>query len=153
MCFIVQAITKSAACDWCTTHNIPLDERQLPQPNFTEEQVCDFGIPSDTGRRIALLRKLFRNFPEDHETLLWFTEWGVWPLCERPHMFERFRASYGEHRLLSEAPAFIFTSNEREDLISFASFAILFLWDCHVLTSTGDTWLFLCHDEIGWICS
>jgi len=130
-----------------------LNERQLPQPNFTDSQGRDFKIPSDTGQRIALLSGLFRNMPADQEILLWFTEWGVWPSSERAHMFERFRNSYGEHRHLSDAPAFVFSTAEREDLISFAGFGILFLWDCHVLTSSGDTWLFLSHDEIGWTCS
>ena len=68
-------------------------------------------------------------------------------------MFERFRDSYGEHRRLSEAPAYVFAATEREDAISFAAFAILFLWDCHVLTPTADTWLFLAHDEVGRVCS
>jgi hypothetical protein len=68
-------------------------------------------------------------------------------------MFERFRDSYGEHRWLSEAPAYVFSPTEREDVISFVGFAILFLWDCHLVTATGDTGLFLSHDEIGWIYS
>ena len=146
------AITKSEARDWCVAHNIALDERQLPQPTFAKEQLRDFKIPGDTGRRIALLSELFRSVPANQEILLWFSDWGVWPSSERAHMFERFRASYGEHRPLLEAPAFVFSPAEREDLISFAGFAILFLWDCYVLTATGDTWLFLSHDEVGWIC-
>jgi hypothetical protein len=68
-------------------------------------------------------------------------------------MFERFRDSYGEHRWLSEAPAYVFSPTEREDVISFVGFAILFLWDCYLVTATGDTGLFLSHDEIGWIYS
>jgi hypothetical protein len=147
------AVTKSQACDWCVAHNIVLNERHLPQPDFTDERGQDFKIPADTGRRIALLSQLFRSIPANQEILLWFSEWGVWPSNERPHMFERFRASYGENRSLSDAPAFIFNPAEREDLVSFTGFAILFLWDCHLLTATGDTWLYLSHDEIGWIWS
>jgi len=56
-------------------------------------------------------------------------------------MFERFRDSYGEHRWLSDAPGYLFATAERKDAISFAAFAILFLWDCHVLTDTADTCL------------
>ena len=149
----MRAITKTEAYAWCVANNIALDERQLPQPDFADKRGHDFKIPGDTGRRVTLLSQLFRSIPADQEILLWFTQWGVWPSSERPHMFERFRASYGERRPLSDAPAFVFSPAEREDLISFAGFAILFLWDCHVLAATGDTWLFLIHDEIGWICS
>jgi hypothetical protein len=149
----MRSLTKSEACKWCVAHHVFLDERQLPQPNFAESQGHDFKIPADAGQRIALLSGLFRNIPGDQEILLWFTEWGVWPSSERAHMFERFRDSYGEHRRLSDAPAYVFNSAEREDLISFTGFGILFLWDCHVLTASGDTWLFLSHDETGWVYS
>ena len=149
----MRAITEEEARQWCVAHKIALDERQLPQPGFAESLGRDFRIPGDAGRRMALLTGLFRIIPEDQEILLWFTEWGVWPSSERPHMFERFRDSYGEHRWLSDAPAYVFAPDEREDLISFVGFGILFLWDCHVLTASADTWLFLSHDEGGWICS
>ena len=149
----MHVLAKSEACDWCAAHSVDLDERRLPQPSFAESQVRNFKVPSDTGRRMALLNRLFYSVPADQEILLWFTEWGVWPSSERPHMFERFRDSYGEHRPLSGAPAYVFNPAEREDLISFVGFGILFLWDCHVLTASADTWLFLSHDEIGWICS
>lgn len=149
----MHAITRTEAQHWCTAHLIRIDDRGLPQPDFTDAQGLDFKIPADTGRRIALLRRLFACVPADQELLLWFNNWGVWPSGERPHMFERFRSSYGEHRWLSDAPAYVFAPVEREDAISFAAFAILFLWDCHVLTASADTWLFLSHDEVGWVCS
>ncbi len=133
--------------------SIPLDGHQRPEPSFSDVEGRDFDIPEDAGRRVALLENLFRDFPEGGEVLLWITEWGVWPSGERLHMFKRFLASYGEDRQLDDVPAFVFGANEREDLISFAAFAILFLWDCHVLTSDGEAWLFLSHDEMGWICS
>jgi hypothetical protein len=147
----MRALTKSEARAWCIAHQVSLDERQLPQPGFPNEQGRDFKIPGDTGQRIALLGELFQSIPAGQEVLLWFSEWGVWPSSERPHMFERFRDSYGEHRWLSDAPAYLFSPAEREDLISFVGFGILFLWDCHLLTASADTWLFLSHDEVGWI--
>jgi hypothetical protein len=149
----MRALTKPEAFEWYASHNIALNERQLPQPIFAEIQGLDFKIPQDAGRRIALLNNLFKHVPSDQEILLRFSDWGVWSSGERPHMFERFRDSYGEHRWLSEAPAYVFSPTEREDVISFVGFAILFLWDCYLVTATGDTGLFLSHDEIGWIYS
>jgi hypothetical protein len=61
------------------------------------------------------------------ETLVWFTEWGVWPSSERPHIFARFRASYGETRPLIEVPAHVFGRDEHEDLLSFVTLGVLFL--------------------------
>ena len=149
----MRAVTINEAQEWCRSHEITVDARGLPQPAFADAQGLDFKIPADTGRRIALLHQLFLSLPAGQEVLVWFDDWGVWPSGERKHMFERFRDSYGEHRWLSEAPAYLFAPAEREDAISFAGFAILFLWDCHILTETADTWFFFSHDEIGWICS
>lgn len=149
----MHALTKAEAQEWCVARGIRLNDRGLPQPGFTEAQGRNFKIPGDAGHRIALLHQLFAYVRADQELLLWFDDWGVWPSGERPHMFTRFRDSYGEHRWLSEVPAYVFAPAEREDAISFAAFAILFLWDCHLLTTSADGWLFLSHDEVGWIYS
>lgn len=76
------------------------------------------------------------------------TQWGIWPSSERSHIFERFRASYGENRHVSEAPAQVFGSHEREDLLSFVTLGVLFLWDVHVVVPTKMS-LFYSHDERG----
>ncbi len=149
----MRALTKSEAKQWCVENQIALNECGYPQLEFAEERGRDFHIPWDAAQRIVLLRKLFSSWPVDQETLVWITGWSVWESGERMHMFERFRSSYGENRPLIESPAFLFSGAEIEDVISFAGFAILFLWDCHVLTASGDTWLFVSHDEIGWLCS
>ena len=149
----MRTLTESEALEWCASHHVALVERRTPRPDFADSQKFRFKIPGDAGRRIALLHDLFRCVPTDQEVLLWLTERGVWSSGERVHMFERFRASYGEHRGLSEAPAHVLGPADREALISSTGFAILFLWDCHILTSSADTWLFLSHDEYGWICS
>lgn len=145
----MHALTREEAEQWCGAHGIALDARRLPRPSFAEIQGLDFAIPADAGRRIALLHQLFGSFPPEQEVLVWFDDWGVWPSGERKHMFERFRDSYGEHRWLSEAPAYVFAPAEREDAISFAGFAILFLWDCHVLTDAAHLVVFL--PRRGWM--
>src|SRR4051812_32712789 len=125
----MHALTKIEAQEWCRSREITIEERGLPQPTFADAQGLDFKIPADTGRRIALLHQLVGSLPAAQEVLVWFDDWGVWPSGERKHIFERFRDSYGEHRWLSEAPAYVFSASEREDAISFAAFALLFLWD------------------------
>ena len=82
------------------------------------------------------------------DSLVWFTEWGVWPSSERPHIFARLRESYGEMRSLSEAPAQVFESHESEDLVSFVTLGVLFLWDVHVVIP-GRVSIFYSHDEVG----
>lgn len=67
------------------------------------------------------------------------------------HIFERFLASYGETRQLIEAPAFLFAEHEYEDLVSFVTLGILFLWDVHVVGTKARRLLFYSHDEVGWV--
>ena len=85
------------------------------------------------------------------KTLVWFDDWAVWPSGQRMHIFERFLASYGETRPLIEAPAFLFAEQEYEDLVSFVTLGVLFLWDVHVVSTKGRRQLFYSHDEVGWI--
>ena len=42
------------------------------------------------------------------ECLLWVTAWGVWESSENLHLFYRVRESYGERRLLEDAPGHLF---------------------------------------------
>jgi hypothetical protein len=148
----MKCLTAQEAREWCVQHSIPLDARGLPQPEFEDAEGRDFKIPLDAGARIGLLHELFEQIPAGEEVLVWFHDWSVWPSGQRWHMFHRFRASYGETRPIWDVPAQVFSPAEREDLISCAAFAILFLSDCHVVAATGDTWLFFSHDAIGWIC-
>lgn len=146
-------LTKEEAKVWCLDRRMNLDEDGKPEPNFEGFSGVDFMIPEDTGRRVALANTLFEAVPGDQGTLVWITSWGIWPSSERRHMFDRFRSSYGDGRPIAEAPAFAFGPSEREDTLSFFTFTMLFLYDCHVLSESGDTWIFISHDEVGWACS
>ena len=86
----------------------------------------------------------------ESDTLVWFTEWGVWPSGERPHLFSRLRASYGETRSLIEVPAHVFARSEVEEAISFVTLGVLFLWDVYVVGASGKRLLHFSHDEFGW---
>jgi hypothetical protein len=69
------------------------------------------------------------------------------------HTFERFLASYGDHRPLIEVPAFSFRRDEFEDLVSFVTLGVLFLWDVLVAGAKGRRLLFFSHNEVGWVAA
>jgi hypothetical protein len=81
--------------------------------------------------------------------LVWVANWDVWPSGQRMHVFDRFRMSYGETRLLNHSPGHVFDKDEIEDAISFVTLAVLFLWDCYVVTPKRSKFLFFSHDEYG----
>lgn len=110
-----------------------------------------FAIPADAGQRVAQAAGHLECFRENGRTLVWFSDWAVWPSGQRMHIFERFLASYGETRPLIKAPAFLIEEHEHEDLVSFVTLGLLFLWDVRVIGTKSRRQLFYSHDEVGWI--
>jgi len=137
--------TRPEAAAWCSSRGVPLDDRGLPD---TSHDSHEFQIPVDTGKRVYLVASDLSAHLGAPETLVWFTDWGVWPSSERPHIFQRFRASYGVNQHLIEAPAHVFSPDERDDLLSFVTLGVLFLWDVHVIIPKKLS-LFYSHDEWG----
>ena len=142
----MQTLSRNGAEDWCKRNSISLGARGFPERPSAARK---FEIPVDSGKRIYLVSAELHALGDESETLVWFTDWGVWPSSERPHIFARFRASYGENRALSEVPAHVFGATEREDLLSFVTLGVLFLWDTYVV-SPGVATVHFSHDEYGW---
>jgi hypothetical protein len=80
-------------------------------------------------------------------TLLWLTEWGIWPSSENWHLYYRLRHSYADQHLLNEAPGHLFLEHEAEDLASFLQVAILNGWGGYVLPAANYVNAFFSHDE------
>ena len=141
-------LTKSDAQKWCVENHIPLNDRGLPERLASLQQ---FKIPSDAGQRVALVKSQLENFQFCKEILIWINDWSVWESGERMHIFDKFRQSYGEKRVLGEVPAQLIHKDEYEDGISIVTLAVLFLWDCYVLTKENEEFCFYSHDEFGLI--
>jgi hypothetical protein len=143
----MNVISKSDAAQWCRARQLSVDQRGYPEkPDAAEE----FPIPEDAGRRVALVAEHLRDSAQSPTTLVWFTAWGIWPSSERRHIFDRFRASYGEQRRLIDAPAHILGLEERDELLSLVTLGVLFLWDVYVAAENGVLLLHYSHDEWGW---
>jgi hypothetical protein len=79
--------------------------------------------------------------------LLWVTEWGVWPSSENWHLYYKLRQTYGDNRLLQDAPGHLFLEHEAEDLASFLQLSMLNGWGGYVLTEADYVNAFFSHDE------
>jgi hypothetical protein len=64
------------------------------------------------------------------------------------HLYYRLRESYGERRLLHEAPAQLCQKHEREDLATLIWLALLFGWDAYRLPDSDQLAIFFSHDEL-----
>lgn len=131
---------------WCGQNDIVLNDRGLPERSDASVQ---FKIPEDAGKKVGLVADRMLPFSGEPIFLVWFTDWGVWPSGERMHIFDRLRMSYGETRPLIHSPGHVFEQNEFEDAVSFLTLAVLFLWDCYVVTPKRSKFLFFSHDEFG----
>src|ERR1043166_2157708 len=90
--------------------------------------------------------------PRSH-CLLWVVEHGVWPSSENWHLYYRLRQSYGDVRLLHEAPGHLFLDYEESDLVTYLQVMIDCGWDVEILPQltyggAGSARAFLSHDEL-----
>ena len=65
------------------------------------------------------------------------------------HLYYRLRQSYGDFRLLHEAPGHYCLAYEQTEVISFVQLSLLFGWDVHLIPTVGYGQAFISHDE--WI--
>ncbi|MGA7914026.1 MAG: hypothetical protein WCA00_02230 [Candidatus Acidiferrales bacterium] len=62
-------------------------------------------------------------------------------------MYYKLRQTYGDNRLLQEAPGHLFLEHEGEDLASFLQLSMLNGWGGYVLTEANYVNAFFSHDE------
>jgi hypothetical protein len=80
-------------------------------------------------------------------TLLFITEWGIWPSSENWHLYYKLRQTCGDNRQLHGAPGHLFLEHEAEDLASFLQLSMLNGWEGYVLTEANYVNAFFSHDE------
>jgi hypothetical protein len=97
----------------------------------------------------ALARNFASWFGTFGQCVLWITEYGIWPSSENMHLYYRLRNSYGDHRLLAEAPGHLFLSHENNELVTFLDFTIQFGWGAFLLGTGASVDITISHDE--WI--
>jgi len=120
-------------------------QRGVPDldPNVHRERVA---YPSEPHRVFFIAHWIASSLTYRRQTLLWITEWGIWPSTENWHLYYKLRHTYSDHRLLHEAPGHLFIGHETEDLASFLQIAMLNGWGGYVLTEIGYVNAFFSHD-------
>ena len=121
-------------------------KRQKPDviPNGHVQRV---GYPAEPYRIFYLAHWVASSVTHQMPTLLWITEWGIWPSSENWHLYYKLRQTYNDLRLLQEAPGHLFLEHEREDLASFLQVAMLNGWGGYVLAQADYVNAFFSHDE------
>lgn len=143
----MEFLTPSECEQWSTAHGWPWSSRPAVHNLDEHWSRLHFSIPSDAGRRVALLRTLWRA-TDASVRLLWVTDWSVWPSGEHFPLYSLLRERLGEHRPLHEAPGHVAAlGTDDEAGLAVATVAVLFLWDLYVLGENCG--FFVSHDEYG----
>jgi hypothetical protein len=137
--------TPEEAAASCKNGQVPCDDRGRPLRPTTSKHHIQVPVPPSYTQLNWFCRYLERSLQPHKGCLLWVTDWGVWD--ENLHLYYRLRQSYGDQRLLHEAPGHYFLQHEGPDLASFLEVAILCGWDVHLLPSAGYSRAFVSHDE------
>jgi hypothetical protein len=150
----LQFLTEEQSRAWASDRKYPLGERPssvlADGPPFARQT---FRIPSDAGARVALVRAIWSDVGSAQpEALLWITAWSVWPSSEHMPLADAVRRGLGEDRPLSDAPGCLVRLGEDDQALAVLVTAVLFLWDCWVLSPDGTLAAFFSHDEYGVIC-
>ena len=140
---------------WCTDRKIPLRDVGWIRPDIRAKHshIVDLKYPADSGAKVSLARYLYSLVASEEETLLLVDDWAVWPSSQHMPLFTRFRQAHGESRPLIEAPGHLLTPEEVDDAVSILVVSLQFVWNCHILTSSGRDAVFVSHDEFGWFAS
>ena len=148
-------LTEPECRTWALQRKYPLGERPYTvladAPRFS---CVSFTIPGDAGARVALARAAWYSVGSGQpETMLWVTDWSVWPSSEHMPLAASMRRGLGEERSIQEAPGCIAMLGEDDQALSVLITAVLFLWDCWLLSTNGRLAVFFSHDECGTVCS
>ena len=121
-------------------------ERMKPDavPKIQVERIA---YPAEPHRIFGMAHWIASSLTFRMPTLLWITEWSVWPSSENWHLYYKLRHSYEDLQLLHEAPGHLFLEHESEDLASFLQIAMLNGWGGYILTQADYVNAFFSHDE------
>jgi hypothetical protein len=145
----MRTLTNSEASDWCKVHGINIDARGKPASAGDGLGIRRFVTPSYASKHAWFCRFIEYSLRPWSRCLFWVTEWGIWESSENWHLYYHLRQSYGDRRLIEDAPAHLFMDYESHDLISFMQIGLSMGWDFCVLTQADYSRVFVSHDE--WI--
>jgi hypothetical protein len=143
----MRTLTPSELKDWCSRHNIELDDRGIPVHPYGGSLAVQYELPKDVTKLTWICRFIERSLQPREHCLLWVTTWGVWPSSENWHLYYRLRQSHADQRLIHEAPGHLFLEFEEADLVSFIQIGLIAGWDMHLIPTIGYGRVFVCHDE------
>src|SRR6266511_2629955 len=102
--------------EWCRMLEVPLDGQGQPARETTHHHRLRCAFPSSFTQLLWLSRCIESALQPRQSCLLWVTDSGIFPSNENQHLYYRLRQSYGDLRLLHEAPGHLCLDYERPEV-------------------------------------
>lgn len=145
----MKTLTINEAIEWCLAQDIEFDELKKPKHLGKGFHNLRFNVPTSVNQLTWFCRYIEEKLHPRNRCLLWVTGWGIWESSENWHLYYRLRESYGDLRLIDEAPAHLFLNYETHDLASFLQIGVTSGWDMFLFPTQGYARVFVSHD--GWL--
>jgi len=126
---------------------VPLDDQRCPGREWGHQQRLRCAFPPSFSQLLWFARTIEAALQPRQACLLWVTDSGIFSSNENNHLYYRLRQSYGDTRLLREAPGHLCLDFERPEVVTLVHVCILFGWDAHLIPAVGCGRAFVSHDE------
>lgn len=140
------AISTEDAIQWCRRYELGLPDDRLQDGEYRSDPIT-VDVPGTLS--LGLAERVRDALGPWRSCLLWVTDSDIWSSASNLHLFYRLRASYGENRLLTSAPAHVFQSYESADLATFVQIGLISGWEMYIVTDLKYGRVFVSHDS--WI--
>lgn len=140
----MRIVDKAEAIQWLSSRGMTDSQGRVLEAAFPRK--ATHYLPGDSGRKTAIAKALGHRLSKLDESILWIDEWGIWPDCENWPLFEGYRRSLGERRLLDDSPGHIFVPSDEDTVFSLLSMVLYFSWGAVFASSSGEA-IRISHDE------
>jgi len=143
--FLTLAECKQFAAD------VGISEEELAAATEDEAvtRAIRLSIEGERHRAFFLAREVVGLLGDFQSSLMWVTDFGIWPSSENQHLYYRLRRAFGDAGTLKTAPGHLFAKGEQDDFIAFVHLALEFGWGLNVLSNPTYRWVHASHD--GWL--
>lgn len=139
----MRIMTKQEVEAWVEQRSLPLTFGPLPENAGWQSFVFPGLVPARSLRVISQ----FAEFYEDHELVLWLTDWDIFAYDLEQNICRIFRAGLGVHVPLLESRAYLFEPSEIWDAFSFFAVCATLTYDAFLFPGNGKSWMQTNHHD------
>src|SRR6266852_3967206 len=107
---LMKSLNTKEGKDWLLLNSWNMVAEDSWQQRYDSK--VSYHLPGDTGKKTVLARALASLLIGTQESALWITDWGAFQSCQNVELFYGYRRSFGENRLLIDAPFHVFSESD-----------------------------------------